>query len=93
MNATDLGVSQGYESKLRFFSTSAKAPKRSKTRIGTRVTGERGIVPTKGNDEPGRAVEGEERGIELRFHLLEAAECDSCKRNHTWRFHLKVMLY
>ena len=52
---------------------------------GARFTGERGSMPTRGYDEDGKAGEGDERRVKLRFQALGAAECDSRTQNHTRR--------
>ena len=49
----------------------------------TRLSDERGNVPTRGYDELGKAGEGNERRIKLRFQSLGAVECDSRMHNHT----------
>ena len=50
---------------------------------GTTFTGKRGHVLTRGCDQLGKAGEGDERRIKLRFQALGAAECDSRMHNHT----------
>jgi hypothetical protein len=62
------------------------------TPISVTLTGERGHAPTRGYEVLGKAGEGEEWGIKLRFQSLGAAECDSCMRNHTRRFFIYVKL-
>ena len=52
---------------------------------GTRFTGERGNVPTRGYDELGKAVEREKRRIKLGFQTLGPTECDSRMQKHTRR--------
>ena len=53
---------------------------------GTPSTGERGSMPTRGYDEDGKPVEGDEPRIKLGFQTLGAAECDSRMQSHTRRF-------
>jgi hypothetical protein len=52
---------------------------------GTRFTGERGSMYTRGYDEDEKAGEGDEWRIKLGFQMLGPAECDSRMQNHTRR--------
>ena len=56
---------------------------------GTKFAGEWGNLPMRGRDELGKAGEGDERRIKLRFQSLGAVKRDSCMRIHTRRYFSK----